>query len=221
MNKKQKRNKHDELIDNPLSEEFSNIVSTPDEDKISRDIPFKHNGEWANLTGKRLQRASEINPLVSVRGGIDDASCLEVEVIDAAVYLPLTNKKLQPVFSSKKEVEEKEVDSNNHHENEPISQNTIDGARNELALLKKQRKSGEVNEESFVASKTIILKKMEKIRRLEMKNKDMHQSDKQHDDQKPKKKKSKKKKKKFKIMKLMIKMLTIVKRKVEEEVMVQ
>ena len=62
----------------------------PSEDR-ARGVAFVAGNAWSGLSGKRLARATDANPLLnqgsSRGGGIDDASCLEVEEIDASVYL--------------------------------------------------------------------------------------------------------------------------------------
>jgi hypothetical protein len=181
-----KRNKDENDI--PMSDEFMDLVKKTNKDEVvSKDISFASLGEWSTLPGKRLKRPSESNPLVSVGhgSGIDDATCLEVEVIDASIYLPLTDKKLQATYSSKQTVEEKKEASgpvvksskksklNQSMTAKPVTQPEptlpIDTAKAELESLKKQRKSGEVSEEQFVSMKTDILKKMEKLRRAAQK----------------------------------------------------
>jgi len=86
----------------------------------AREVDFRVGGAWSALSGKRLKRASALKSIR--REGIDDASCLGIEEIDASEYLKI------PIKSSKPN--ESELGSNN----EP-------NATNENPFTKKRTKS--------------------------------------------------------------------------------
>jgi hypothetical protein len=112
------RNSSDTHISSELMDSLvDNTTEKSGDDVVSSSVPFLANTAWETIPGKKLRKAAELNPLLAKTAalsaaasgrkgggggggggssslGVDDACCIEVEEVDAAMYLPLMRNAL-------------------------------------------------------------------------------------------------------------------------------